>query len=134
MTTPITAPISGQNGTVTYKIGAGAATDANISKWSFRPKANLIDRPNTTDGGGGLLASWTTRATLRMSVNTSGSADTDLVAGTVVTLTLSTDGTKKYTIAAILGDPEITNDVEGTYDMKVPFMMQFGKTLPAGPS
>lgn len=134
MTTPITAPISGQNGTVTYKIGAGSAIDANVGKWSFRPKANLIDRPNTTDGRRRIQGLVDYEGDFEMSVNTNGTADTDLVAGTVVVLTLSTDGTKKYTINAILGDPEITNDVEGTYDMKVPFMMQFGKSLPAGPS
>ncbi len=135
MSAPTTLPISGKDGKADYKIGSGAVNVISVTKWEFNPKPGLLDLPNTTDGRRRVAGLVDYDGTIETHVDTASTIDTDLIAGTTVTLNLYTDGTKKYgPLIAIIGDVKISNDVEGSYDMSIPFMMASGKTLPAGPT
>jgi hypothetical protein len=131
-----TTPLAGYGGKVTYKIGAGSAITMAISKWTYKPKANLLDRPNTVDGRRRILGLADYEGTIEIQgLDTSGTADTDLVPGTICDIELYTDGTKKIPcVNSIIGDPELSEEIEGTYDATFPFYMQYGKTLPIGPA
>lgn len=131
-----TAPLAGYGGKLTYKIGSGSAITMAISKWTYKPKGNLLDRPNSVDGRRRLLGLVDFEGTIEIQgLDTSGSADVDLVPGLVVDIELYTDGTKKIPcVNSIIGDPELSLEIEGTYDATFPFMMQYGKTLPVGPA
>ncbi len=130
-----TFPISGKDGKADYKIGAGATTVVSVSKWGLNPKPNLLDRPNTTDGRRRIAGLPDYDGEIEVHVDTASTIDTDLIAGTNCVINLYTDGTKKIgPLTVIIGDVKISNDVEGSYDMTIPFMMAGGKTLPAGPA
>jgi hypothetical protein len=130
-----TTPLAGYGGSVTYTVSGGTLKTMAISKWTYKPKANLLDRPNTVDGRRRIVGLPDYEGTIEIQgLDTLGSADVDLVPGTVVSISLSTDGTKAIPcVHSIIGDPELSEEIEGTYDATFPFYMQYGKTLPVGP-
>jgi hypothetical protein len=131
-----TTPLAGFGGYVKYTVSGGSQKTMAIGKWTYKPKANLLDRPNSVDGRRRIAGLPDYEGTIEIQgLDTNGSADTDLIPGAVVDIQLSADGTKKIDcVNSIIGDPELSNEVEGTYDATFPFMMQYGKTLPTGPA
>jgi hypothetical protein len=106
-----------------------------VTKWEYTPKPGLLDLPNTTDGRRRVpgLPDW--EASITVHVDTLSSIDTDLQPGVAATFNLYTDGTKKFgPLNGIVGEPKFSSEVEGSYDMEIPFMMAYGKTLPGPPA
>lgn len=126
-----TTPISGRLGKVTY--GAGPTT-LGITDWTYKLMGNPIDVSNTTDGRARIAGLEDTEGDFNVHVDTGGTMETDLAKGTLVTLNLFTDGTKKFsTIKAIIDTITYKNAVEGTYDAAVSWKQASG-TPPDAPA
>lgn len=114
---PLTTPISGKLGKITY--GAGPTTLA-IKKWSFKPSANSLDVSNTTDGRRRIPGLFDAEYSFDLHVDTAATLESDLQVGTIATLNLFTDGTKKYTQAnVIIESIDYSVEIEGSYDASV---------------
>jgi len=115
-----TTPISGKNGKVTY---GGSPTTVAITDWSLKLDPSLIDVSNTTDGRARIAGLGDVDGSFKTHVDTASTYEADLAPGTSVTLKLYTDGTKCYTVLAIMDAPDITNKVDGTYDITFNFKL-----------
>lgn len=118
-----TTPISGKDGKVTY--GAGANT-LGITKWTLKKKGNTQDVSNTTDGRRRIKGLPDAEGDVEGHVDSAADLSATLAEGDVVTLKLYTDGTKFYSLTAIVEELEFSNEVEKTYDFKFKYQLASG--------
>lgn len=116
-------PISGRLGKVEF--GAGP-TILGVSKWSLKKMVKIIEAPNTSDGMKRVLGLSDAEGTVEGPVDTAADLSGSLDEGDIVTLKLYTDGTKFYSLSAIIEDIEFTSEIEGLYEFKLSFKLASG--------
>ncbi len=117
----MSTPISGRLGKVEHGVNV-----LGVSKWTIKKMVKIIEAPNTTDGMKRVLGLKDAEGSVEGPVDTDNDISGDLVEGDVVTLKLYTDGTKFYSLSAIIEDLEFTSEVEGLYEYKFSYKLASG--------
>jgi hypothetical protein len=127
---PLTTPISGKLGKIEY----GATPKIlGITDWTYKPMGNPLDVSNTSDGRRRINGLSDAEGDFNLHVDTAATMEADLAPGTIITISMFTDGTKKYLIpTAVIDTITYKNAIEGTYDAAVSWKLASG-TAPAAP-